>query len=94
MPGLLGPAHSFPARQRIRLNLEDISIGDLVSSCVERLKREAELKEQDLKYSIRQSIPIIRGTAQAGPAPINVIGNAIKYTPDKGKISVSCYCEG
>ena len=78
----------------IRLNLEDISIGDLVSSCVERLKREAELKEQDLKYSIRQSIPIIRGDRhRLDQLLINVIGNAIKYTPDKGKISVSCYCE-
>lgn len=78
----------------IRLNIEDISLGDLVGSCVERLRREAELKGQDLRFNIRQGIPIIKGDRhRLDQLLTNVIGNAIKYTPEKGKVSVNCYCE-
>ena len=78
----------------IRLNMEDISLGDLVGSCVERLRREAELKGQDLRFNIRQGIPIIRGDRhRLDQLLTNVIGNAVKYTPEKGKVSVNCYCE-
>jgi len=78
----------------IKLNLEDISIGDLVSSCVERLRREAEQKEQDLRYNVRPGIPLISGDRhRLDQLLTNVIINAIKYTPEKGKISVNCYSE-
>ncbi|NLU33061.1 MAG: cell wall metabolism sensor histidine kinase WalK [Clostridiaceae bacterium] len=78
----------------IRLNMEDISAGDLVASCVERLRREAEQKEQDLRYNIRPGIPLISGDRyRLDQLLVNVIGNAIKYTPEKGKITVNCYSE-
>lgn len=78
----------------IRLNMEEISPTELVSSCVERLRREAESKEQDLRYNIRQGMPLIQGDRhRLEQLLVNVIGNAIKYTPEKGKISVNCYCE-
>ncbi len=78
----------------IRLNIEDISITDLVSSCVERMKREAQLKKQDLKLSIKQNVPLIKGDRhRIDQLLINIIGNAIKYTPERGRISVQLYSE-
>jgi two-component system sensor histidine kinase VicK len=78
----------------IRLNLEDISLADLTTSCIERLKREADQKGQDLKLFIRQNMPVIKGDRhRMDQLLVNVIGNAIKYTPDKGRIAVSLYCE-
>ncbi len=78
----------------ISLNLEDTSLSDLVTSCVTRLKREAETKNQSLKLKIKQSIPIIKvDRYRIDQLIINIIGNAIKYTPEKGTISVQVYCE-
>jgi len=78
----------------IKLNMEDISVGELVTSCVERLKREAELKEQDVRVNIKSGIPMIQGDRhRLDQLLVNVIGNAIKYTPEKGKIAVSCHAE-
>ncbi|NLE26130.1 MAG: cell wall metabolism sensor histidine kinase WalK, partial [Clostridiaceae bacterium] len=78
----------------IVLNFEDISISDLVGSCADRMKREAKLKNQDLKVRIKQGIPIIQGDRyRIDQLIINIIGNAIKYTPERGKITVQAHCE-
>ncbi|NLM76441.1 MAG: cell wall metabolism sensor histidine kinase WalK [Clostridiaceae bacterium] len=78
----------------VKLNLEDISIADLVSSCVERLRREAEIKNQNLKLTVMKDIPIIQGDRyRIDQLLINIIGNAIKYTPEKGRIHVKVYVE-
>ena len=78
----------------ITLNLEDTSISDLVTSCVNRMKREAETKKQALKLKIRQNIPVIKADRyRIDQLIVNIIGNAIKYTPEKGIIWVQVYCE-
>jgi two-component system sensor histidine kinase VicK len=78
----------------IKLNIEDISITDLTAACLERMKREADLKGQDLRLFIKQNMPIVRGDRhRMDQLLVNIIGNAIKYTPEKGRISVSLYCE-
>lgn len=78
----------------IVLNLEDTSISDLVSSCVNRMKREAEAKKQSLKLKIKHSIPIIKADRhRIDQLVVNIIGNAIKYTPEKGIIQVHVYSE-
>ncbi|NLL67690.1 MAG: cell wall metabolism sensor histidine kinase WalK [Clostridiaceae bacterium] len=78
----------------IVLNLDDISIGDLVGSCIERMKREAKLKNQELKSKIKHGLPIIQGDRyRIDQLIINIIGNAIKYTPEKGKIMVQVHCD-
>ena len=78
----------------IKLNFEDISISDLVGSCADRMKREAKLKNQEFKVRIKQGIPIIQGDRyRIDQLIINIIGNAIKYTPEKGKITVQAHCE-
>lgn len=78
----------------IDLNLEDTSISDLVTSCVSRMRREAEAKKQALKLKIRKNIPIIKADRyKIDQLIVNIIGNAIKYTPEKGNIWVHVYSE-
>ncbi len=78
----------------IVLNIEDISISDLIGSCTDRMRREAKLKNQEIKTKIKQGIPIIQGDRYRIDQLItNIIGNSIKYTPEKGKITVQAHCE-
>lgn len=78
----------------IKLNLEDISISELISSCVERLRREADSKNQQLVLNVKNNLPIISGDRyRIDQLLINIIGNAIKYTPEKGRIQVKAYTE-
>lgn len=78
----------------IELNLEDTSIGDLVTACVSRLKHEAEAKKQSLKLKVKSNVPIIKvDRYRIDQLVVNIIGNAIKYTPEKGEIWVNVYCE-
>lgn len=78
----------------IKLNLEEISISELVTSCVDRMRREADLKGQEIRINIRPGIPLIRGDRhRLDQLLVNVIGNAIKYTPEKGRIAVYCHSE-
>jgi two-component system sensor histidine kinase VicK len=78
----------------IKLNLEDVSISDLTTNCVERMKREAQNKGQELKLIIKQNIPIIKADRyRIDQLIINIIENAIKYTPERGRITVQLSCE-
>lgn len=77
----------------IKLNLEEISINELLSSCVERLKLEAKGKSQDLRLEIKNKMPLIEGDRhRLDQLFINIIGNAVKYTPEKGRIIVKAGC--
>lgn len=77
----------------IKLNLEAISINDLLASCIERMKREAREKGQDLKLEVKNRIPLIDGDRhRLDQLFINIIGNAVKYTPEKGRITVKVNC--
>ena len=78
----------------IILNFEDISISDLIGSCTDRMRRVAKLKNQEIKTKINKGIPIIQGDRYRIDQLItNIIGNAIKYTAEKGKIMVQAHCE-
>lgn len=78
----------------IKLNFEAISIVDLTASCVERMKREAVLKHQELKLNAKSGLPLIQGDRhRLDQLIVNIIGNAIKYTPERGRISVYVYQE-
>ena len=51
-------------------------------------------KNQELRLGVKQNIPVIQGDRhRIEQLLINIIGNAIKYTSEKGRITVQIYCE-
>jgi len=70
-------------------SVEDINVRDMVSSVVERMDISAKKRSQTLTYSPVNEIPVIRGHRDSlERVIINIISNAIKYTPSGGKIDV------
>lgn len=74
---------------RLTVNPENVLLSDIVSEVIEEQKMHSQLKSQKFAVKMSRDIP---------PLPLdrvltkmivqNLVSNAIKYTPEKGKISV------
>lgn len=77
------------ANKNIYRTPEDINIRDMVNSIVERMDINAKKRNQTLIYHSINEIPIIQGHRDSlERVIINIISNAIKYTPSNGSIEV------
>jgi signal transduction histidine kinase len=79
----------------LRLHLDDVELGEVISGCVQMVGTQAKAKKQSLVFD-RPPNPI-RAHADGqrlGQVFDNLIGNAIKYTPDDGHIQVQLRREG
>jgi PAS domain S-box-containing protein len=76
--------------KRLRLKLEDINVNRLVESSINELRIFFNMRRQELVLNLDESIPPIRGDQMRLIQLLsNVLGNAIKFTPDSGKIIVT-----
>ena len=75
---------------RIQLNRKNVAADDLLRSVMEVLQGAAEKKAITLHQSVAAQLPTIRGDQdRLQQLFINVIENAIKYTPPNGEIHVT-----
>ncbi len=69
---------------------DDVSIGTILRYTLDNLERQIKDKHQEILIDIDQDLPILRGNPLRLRQVIdNLLVNAIKYTPEKGKIKVS-----
>ena len=75
---------------------EKIQLGDFIGKIVEFLNTEAVKKNQTLEFNLpEKELPEVKADPIALESVFgNLIANAIKYTPEKGKIVVSIETEG
>lgn len=74
---------------RFELNPERFDLKTLIDEVVDELQQKADDKKQKLKSELEKSITVEADPERIRQVLVNLIGNAIKYTPDKGSITVS-----
>jgi len=75
--------------QQMQWNMQNMSIVSLVKGSVEKMEIEASNKQQKLECFTIGSIPEIKADYdRIEQVMMNILSNAIKYTPDGGNISV------
>ena len=76
----------------MRFQLEPKNIGPLIDQTVEEIGLLVEAKKISLEVSVTEALPTIKiDSERILQALRNIIGNAIKFTPDKGRVSISAH---
>ncbi len=67
----------------------EFDLGDLTKKCIERLKFEIEKKKHQVECFVTANVPLVHADKYGIERVIlNIISNAIKYTPEQGIIKV------
>ena len=76
---------------KVQMNIREISIKEMLDSIVDIITPQAKEKHISLKINIKTKSDKIKADAsQLERVFINLVGNAVKFTPLKGKIAISC----
>ncbi|MCX7683595.1 MAG: GAF domain-containing protein [Anaerolineae bacterium] len=74
---------------RLRINLEDLAIGQVIEDVLRQMRGQIEAKRQTLAVEIAPGLPYVRADRERlGQVLTNLISNAHKYTPEGGHITV------
>ncbi len=75
----------------IRLHIDDVEVRTLLTDAVQDVRGLAENKKIDMQVSLASKLPVIQGDRDKLAVVINnLLGNALKYTPEGGSIVVGC----
>jgi PAS domain S-box-containing protein len=76
--------------KRLQLKMEDIQLNRLIESAVSELRFFFSMRNQEVVVNLDETIPTIKGDAlRLMQLLSNILGNAIKFTPDGGRITVA-----
>ena len=74
---------------------DDVDLGRLAEASVERLRLFADRQGVQLVTEIEPGMPTVRGDeARLGQVFVNLVHNAVKFSPDGGEVRVRVRCEG
>lgn len=77
---------------RVPLELESVNPAALIDSGVDRLSLQAERSGLSLEIECNQSTPNVRADfSRMEQVLVNLLHNSIKFTPEGGTITISCF---
>lgn len=78
-----------------KLDLVPVAVADLIKAALKLLGRQYEEKGVALTSSLLPTLPPVRvDTDRIGQVLINLIGNALQYTPEGGSVNISAEQKG
>jgi PAS domain S-box-containing protein len=76
--------------RRLELRLEEVDINRMVEASLNELRFFFSMRRQDLVLHLDESIPSVKGDGlRIMQLLSNVLGNAIKFTPDGGSVTIT-----
>jgi len=74
---------------RIRINLSDVSVEQVIEESLRTIRQQIDEKEQRLEVEVSPDLPLVRGDRERLIQVLtNLVSNAHKYTPSGGQIRV------
>jgi signal transduction histidine kinase len=89
---LLSLSQNHPGKMAVELRSADL--GEIAASAVEEMRSEAQRKNIDLTLSATAALCLPVDATRIAQLLGNLISNAVKFTPDGGKVQVRVGTEG
>ena len=72
-------------------NLHELELLPMLEHAADQLRGQAEQKQIELTTKLSSKLPTIFGDRdKLQAALVNLVGNAVKYTPEDGKVTLRC----
>jgi len=79
----------------VRLNKKPVEISGLIGQAFERLKPQMEIKHLQYETDLQQAgLTAMADAVQLEQVIYNVLHNAVKFTPEGGRIKAGAFCKG
>jgi len=80
---------------KLELRLQPVAVGEVIGTCIEATRPQAEQKQIDLEADCRPDLPVVNADAPSLQQALqNLIDNAVRYSPPGARVLVRACVEG
>ncbi|MDO4711808.1 MAG: ATP-binding protein [Peptostreptococcaceae bacterium] len=80
--------------KKTKWEMDEYDLSSIIKECIEHLKIFYIEKKQDIRFVAKEKAIVYVDKTKIKQVFVNIISNAIKYTPDDGEIRIDLRCSG